>query len=150
MCMILLYFILYGNFRIISKNYENRAFCGGFQKWKTTTTAYFSVNFTQWKPNKALASYLSTTGSPLLLGQLDSIVQTYLFAQSQQRCVINTSIANATAHALIKRNLLVAWNIDFSLICHHWIFIFGSNFLPANGISEAPKNFIKSCNSWCS
>ena len=38
-----------------------------------------------------------------MLGQLDPMVQTYLIAQSQQGCVINTNVANATARALIQR-----------------------------------------------
>ena len=47
-----------------------------------------------------------------MLGQLDSMVQTYLIAQSQRGCVINTSIANATARALIQRFPQAVANID--------------------------------------
>ena len=36
-------------------------------------------------------------------GQLDSMAQTYSIAQTQQCCVISTSMANATARALIQR-----------------------------------------------
>ena len=36
-------------------------------------------------------------------GQLDSMAQTYSIAQIQQCCVINTSMANATARALVQR-----------------------------------------------
>ena len=61
---------------------------------------------------KAIAKYSSPTGRPLMLGQLDSMVQTYLLAQSQRGCVINASIANATAHALIKRHPQCIGNID--------------------------------------
>ena len=55
------------------------------------------------EPCKAIVKYLSPTGRPLMLGQLNSMLQSYLIAQSQQGCVINTSIANATACALIQR-----------------------------------------------
>ena len=47
-----------------------------------------------------------------MLGQLDSAVQTYSIVQSQRGCVINTSITNATAHALIQRFPQVVGNID--------------------------------------
>ena len=53
-----------------------------------------------------------------MLGQFDSMVQTYLLAQSQRECVINTCIANASAHALIKRNSQVTGNIDLG--CSAW------------------------------
>ena len=45
--------------------------------------------------NKVITRYSSTTGRPLLLGQLDLMVFIYLLAQNQRGCVINTSIANA-------------------------------------------------------
>ena len=47
-----------------------------------------------------------------MLEQLDSAVQTYLIVQSQRGCVINTSIANATAHELIQGFPQVVGNID--------------------------------------
>ena len=47
-----------------------------------------------------------------MLRQLDSRVQTYLIAQSQRDCLINTSIANATARALIQIFLQAVGNID--------------------------------------
>ena len=62
--------------------------------------------------NTAIAGCFSATGCPLLLGQVDSMIQTYLLAQSQRGCEINTSTANATPHMLIKRNPQVAGNID--------------------------------------
>lgn len=64
------------------------------------------------EPNKTIVRYSSTMGRSLFLGQLDSIVGTYLLAQSQRGCVINTCITNATADALIKRNPQVVGNID--------------------------------------
>lgn len=72
------------------------------------------------EPNKTIVRYSSTMGRPLFLGQLDSIVGTYLLAQSQRMCVINTCIANATAHALIKRNPklseILIWSLYLGLV----------------------------------
>ena len=50
-----------------------------------------------------MVKYSSPTWRPLMHGQLDSMAQTYSIAQIQQCCVINTSMANATARALIQR-----------------------------------------------
>ena len=47
-----------------------------------------------------------------MLGQLNSVVETYLIAQSQRDCVINTSIANATVRALIQKFPQAVGNID--------------------------------------
>ena len=47
-----------------------------------------------------------------MLGQLDSMVQTYFIAQSQRGCVVNTSITNATACAFIQRFPQAIGNID--------------------------------------
>ena len=70
------------------------------------------------EPKKALSKYSSPTGRPLLLGEFDSMVQSYLVAQSNRGCVINSSVANATATALMKRNPGVIGNID--LESSHW------------------------------
>ena len=56
------------------------------------------------QPRKEIAKYSLPTGRPLLLGYLDHKVQSYLKALSNRGGVINTTIANATAKALIKRN----------------------------------------------
>ena len=48
----------------------------------------------------------------LILGELDSMVQTYLIAQSRRGCLINTSFTNATAHALIQGFPQTVGNID--------------------------------------
>ena len=45
------------------------------------------------------------------------MVQRYLIAQSQRGCVINSSIAKATASALINRNPEVVGNIDLESSC---------------------------------
>lgn len=55
---------------------------------------------------------MSHTGCPLLLVEFDSLVQSYLIAQSNQGCVINSGVANATATALMKRNPGVIGNND--------------------------------------
>ena len=68
------------------------------------------------EPSKLIVKYLSPTGRPLMLGQLDSMAQTYLIAQSQRRCVINTSIANATALVFIERFPQPVGNIDLKSI----------------------------------
>ena len=47
-----------------------------------------------------------------MLAQLHSMVQTYLIAQSQRGCVINTSIANVTARSLIQEFTQTVGNID--------------------------------------
>ena len=64
------------------------------------------------EPSKVIVKYSSPTGRPLMLGQLDSLVQTYLTEQIQWGCVINASIANATARALIQRFPQAVGNID--------------------------------------
>ena len=51
-----------------------------------------------------------------MLGQLDSLVQTYLIARSQRGCVINTSISNETARALIQKFPQAVGNIDLESI----------------------------------
>ena len=55
------------------------------------------------EPFKVIVKYSSPTGRPSILEQLDSMAETYLIAQSQRGCVINTSTTNAIAQALIQR-----------------------------------------------
>ena len=43
------------------------------------------------------------------------MVHTYLIAQSQRGCVINTSISNVTARALVQRFPPAVRNIDFEV-----------------------------------
>ena len=54
------------------------------------------------EPKQQISKYSSPTGRPLLLGDLDRMVPSYLRALSNRDGVINTTIANATANALIK------------------------------------------------
>ena len=54
-------------------------------------------------PTKSIPKYSQPTGRPLMLGELDSMLQTYLRAMSKRGGVVNTSVANATAKALIRK-----------------------------------------------
>ena len=54
-------------------------------------------------PTKSIPKYSQPTGRPLMLGELDIMVQTYLRALSKRGEVVNTSVANATAKALISK-----------------------------------------------
>ena len=66
------------------------------------------------EPTKSLTKYSTTIGRPLLLGELDHLVHSYLKALSNHGGIINTTIANATAKALIKRNLGIVRDINSS------------------------------------
>ena len=70
------------------------------------------------EPKQQISKYSSPTGRPLLLGDLDRMVQSYLRALSSCGDVINTTIANATANALIKRNPSVVGDINVN--SSHW------------------------------
>ena len=52
---------------------------------------------------KNIPKYSQPTGQPLMLGELDSMVQTYLQALGKRGGGFNTSVANATAKALISK-----------------------------------------------
>ena len=62
-----------------------------------------------------ICKYSSTAGRPLLLGDLDRMVQSCLRALSNRGGAINTAIANPTADALIKWNTGVVGDIDVNL-----------------------------------
>ena len=64
------------------------------------------------EPTKSLTKYSTPTGRPLLLGELDRLMQSYLKALSNRGGVINTTIAKATAKALIKRNPGIVGDVD--------------------------------------
>ena len=64
------------------------------------------------EPKQQISKYSSSTGRPLLLEDLDRMVQSYLRALCNRRGVINTTIANTTANALIKRNPGIVGDID--------------------------------------
>ena len=63
-------------------------------------------------PKKSIRKYSAPTGRPLMLGDLDKMVQTYIKAVSSRGAVINTSLAKATAKALIQRYPDVVGNVD--------------------------------------
>ena len=58
--------------------------------------------------------YSSQTGRPLLLGELDNMVQTYIIHLSNRGGVVNRAIANATAQALLIRYSYLVGEIDVS------------------------------------
>lgn len=62
--------------------------------------------------SKSINKYSAPPGRPLLLGELDSMVQTYIRAVSTRGAVINTSLAKATANALIRRHPDIVGEID--------------------------------------
>ena len=64
------------------------------------------------EPSKAISKYSAPTGRPLMLGELDSMIQAHLLAQSRNGTPINTAIANATAISMVQRYPDVAGNID--------------------------------------
>ena len=63
---------------------------------------------------KLIPKYSSHTGRPLLLGELDIMVQTYIKQLSNRGGVVNRAIANATAQALLTRYPNIVGEIDVS------------------------------------
>ena len=63
-----------------------------------------------------IQKYSSHTGRPLLLGELDSMVQTYIKQLSNRGGVVNRAIANATGQASLSRypNLVGEINVSSS------------------------------------
>ena len=64
------------------------------------------------KPMESISKYSSPTGRPLMLGELDSMIQSYIKSLSNRGGVVNTVIANATAKALMKRYPNIVGEID--------------------------------------
>ena len=62
--------------------------------------------------SKSITKYARKTGRPYLLGELDEMVQKYICSLSKKGSVINTTVANATAKALISKYPYVAGDID--------------------------------------
>ena len=54
---------------------------------------------------------------PLLLGQQDSMILTYLLVQRQRLCAINRSIDNVTAHIFVRAFLFLKYIEFFRDIC---------------------------------
>ena len=68
--------------------------------------------------SKNITKYARKTGRPYLLGQLDEMVQKHIRSLSKKGSVINTTVANATAKALISKFPYVAGDIDVNF--SHW------------------------------
>ena len=62
--------------------------------------------------SKSITKYARKTGRPYLLGELDEMVQKHIRSLSKKGSVINTTITNATANALISEYPYVAGDID--------------------------------------
>ena len=60
----------------------------------------------------SITKYARKTGRPYLLGELDKMVQKHMRSLSKKGSVINTTVANATAKALISKYPYVAGDID--------------------------------------
>ena len=60
----------------------------------------------------SISKYARKTGRPYLLGELDKMVQKHMRSLSKKGSVINTTVANATAKALISKYPYVAGDID--------------------------------------
>ena len=63
-------------------------------------------------PSKVIAKYAVPTGRPLLLGELDAMIQTYITSISSRGCVVNSVIAKSAAKALIERYPDAVGNVD--------------------------------------
>ena len=63
---------------------------------------------------KLIPKSSSQTGQPLLLGDLDSMIQTYIKQLSNRGGVVNRAIANATAQALLTRYPNIVGETDVS------------------------------------
>ena len=61
---------------------------------------------------KSITKYARKTGRPYLLGKLDEMVQKRIRSLSKKGSVINTTVANTTAKALISKHPYVAGDID--------------------------------------
>ena len=62
--------------------------------------------------SKSITKYARKTGRPYLLGELDEMVQKHIRSLSKKGSVINTTVVNATAKALISKYPYVAGDID--------------------------------------
>ena len=61
---------------------------------------------------QSLSKYSKATGRPLMLGELDEMVQSYIKAVSSRGALVNSSLAKATAKALIQKYPHTVGNID--------------------------------------
>ena len=63
-------------------------------------------------PSKSLPKFCSKTGRPLLLGDLDAMVQKYILAASNRGAVITRASAVSTAKTLLKKYPNVVGKVD--------------------------------------
>ena len=89
-----------------------RQFKRKFPKLNESTEHYFKKRYedslnerneNETTPSKALTKYKTKTGRPLLLGELDAMVQKYLRAASNQGAVISRTSAISAAKALLQK-----------------------------------------------
>ena len=62
--------------------------------------------------SQSVPKYSWKTGRPFLLGELDEMVQKYLLTLTKRGGVINTTVANATAKALMSKYPHVVGQVD--------------------------------------
>ena len=86
--------------------------------------------------SKSITKYAWKTGRPYLLGELDEMVQKHIRSLSKKGSVMNTTITNATANALISEYPYVAGDIDVN--SSRWV---KSLF--------ARMNFVRKSNYFC-
>ena len=61
---------------------------------------------------RIIKKYAKKTGRPYLLGELDEMVRKYLVSLSKRGGVVSTTVANATAKALMSKYPHVVGEID--------------------------------------
>ena len=98
-----------------------RRFKRKFPKLNESTARYFKNlyedslnerNENETTPSKALTKYKTKTGRPLLLGELDAMVQKYLRAASNRGAVISKTSAVSAAKALLQKYPNIVGKID--------------------------------------
>jgi len=62
--------------------------------------------------SQRIQKYSRKTGRPLLFGELDEMVRKYLLSLSKRGGVVNTTVANATAKALMSKYLHAVGQVD--------------------------------------
>ena len=82
--------------------------------------------------------YSIQAGTPLLLGELDEMVRKYLLPMSKRGGAVNTTIANATAKALMS-----CWSSGCRIII-----ALGKKPIFPNEIFQVEKNIVKNGHTW--
>ena len=98
-----------------------RRFKRKFPKLNESTARYFKKRYedslnernkNKTTPSKALTKYKTKTRRPLLLGELDAMVQKYLRAASNRGAVISRTSAVSAAKALLQKYPNIVGKID--------------------------------------